>query len=324
MDSIAKSAERGPADAQPDGRRASGSVRHSRRSVLLAGVSGLGIAGLAAATASGTLPFSEPLQRGLGVASLSPRGQLGFTRVETVHSAARGREVELVTILPTRTPVTGLPVVLLLHGRGANAREAAPTDLTSRLSAEVARGAFPAFGFVAVDGGDSYWHEHLPGDDPMGMLLEEIPAWLRDRKLGGTDGTPFACAGNSMGGFGSLLYARRRGERNDPVAAVAVMAPALITTWAEMSKRNAFRDASDWASMDPLRNVDALRGVPTGMWCGTQDPFVEGVRRYLAAARPEVGFTGPGTHSDAFNRSVMPSLIGFLGRHAPRSGTTLG
>ncbi|OZM74610.1 alpha/beta hydrolase [Amycolatopsis antarctica] len=299
---------------------AQGERRHSRRSVLLAGGSGLGVLGVAAATASGKLPFTEPLQRGLGVASPSPATQVGVTRIEKVYSAARGREVELVTMLPSRSPARGLPMVLLLHGLGASARKAAPTGLVSRLSSDVARRAMPSFGFVAVDGGNSYWHENTSGDDPMGMLLEEIPAWLRERGLGGRDGAPFACAGNSMGGFGSMLYARRRSERRQPVSAVAVMAPALITSWAEMSKRGAFRDAADWASMDPLRNIDALRGIPTGLWCGTEDRFIEGARRYIAAARPTVGFTGPGTHSDAFNRSVVPSVIGFLGKHVPRSG----
>lgn len=316
MDSNSESAARGPAD-QRESRRAG--RRHSRRSILLAGASGLGVAALTASGVTGALPASAPLQRALGLASSSPATRVGVTRVERVFSAARGREVELVTLLPAKSAPPKLPMVVLLHGRGGKARSAAPTGLLTRLSNVVARGSAPPFGFVAVDGGNNYWHSHTPDDDPMRMLLDELPGWLRERGLGGEDGTPFACAGTSMGGFGAMLYARRRTQRRRPVAAVAATAPALITSWAQMSRRNAFRDAADWASMDPLRNIDALRGIPTGIWCGTEDSFIEGVRRYIAAARPEIGFTGPGKHGDAFNRSVVPSVVGFLARYVPRS-----
>ncbi|WP_158880667.1 alpha/beta hydrolase [Amycolatopsis anabasis] len=289
----------------------------SRRSVLIAGASGLGLAGFAVATATDSLPFSPAVQRALGVASSSPATQLGATRVERVWSAARGREVELLTVLPGKQPEPGLPMSLLLHGLHGNARKSAPTGLAKQLSGEVARRAVPAFGFVAVDGGDHYWHQNRPGDDPMAMLLEEVPVWLRERGLGGPDGLPFACTGLSMGGFGALLYARRRSERRQPLNAIAALAPALMTSWHEMSKRRAFRDAADWASMDPLRNLDAIRGIPTGVWCGTEDGFIEGVRKFIADARPAVAHTARGKHGDAFNRTVVPSVISFLGKHVP-------
>jgi hypothetical protein len=120
-----------------------------------------------------------------------------------------------------------------------------------------------------------------------------------------------------MGGFGALLYARRRNERREPLAAVAAIAPGLLLSWREMSKRGAFRDREQWASLDPLRNVAALGEVPVGVWCGTEDGFIDGTRRLIRLARPEVAFTGPGGHGDPFYRDVVPDVLTFLGRHAP-------
>ncbi len=290
-----------------------------RRSVLIAGASGLAVTGLAAGTATGTLPFSQALQRVLGVASSTPATQLGSTRIERVYSAARGREVDLVLMLPSKTPPRGLPMSLMLHGLHSNARSSAPTGLLKQLSSDVARKAVPAFGIVAVDGGDNYWHQVHPGDDPMAMLLEEVPRWLRERGLAGPNGLPFAATGISMGGFGAFLYTRRRVERRQPPAALAALAPALITSWPEMSKRRIFRDINDWTSLDPLRHIDATKNIPTGLWCGTEDPFIVGLRRYVDAAKPVVVHTAHGKHGDAFNRTVVPSVVSFLGKHVPRT-----
>lgn len=296
-----------------------GRRRLSRRSLLIAGASGLGIAGFTAGTASGVLPFSEAMQRALGVTSTTPVSQLGVAKVERVWSQARQRQVDLVTLLPSKAPPPDLPMSLLLHGLHGRARTAAPTGTLAELSSQVARHAVPPFGLVAVDGGDNYWHQNHPGDDPMAMLLEEVPQWLRRRGLGGADGQPFAATGMSMGGFGAMLYARRRAERGQPVDALALLAPALILSWKEMVKRDAFHDEADWASMDPLKHLDATAGIPTGVWCGTEDSFISGVRQYIAATKPAVAYTGRGKHGDSFNRTVVPSVIGFLGRHVPQA-----
>ncbi|HVV11940.1 alpha/beta hydrolase [Amycolatopsis sp.] len=293
--------------------------RFSRRSLLIAGASGLGIAGITAGTATGALPFSEAVQRALGVTSTTPVSQLGVAKVERVFSQARNREVDLVTLLPSKNPPKNLPMSLLLHGLHGRARTAAPTGTLAELSSQVARHASPSYGFVAVDGGDNYWHQAHPGDDPMAMLLEEVPQWLKRRGLGGTDGLPFACTGMSMGGFGGLLYARRRAERRQPVGALALLAPALILSWTEMAKRGIFRDEAEWASMDPLKHLDATAGVPMAVYCGTEDSFIDGVRQFMAATHPAVAYTARGKHGDSFNRTVVPSVVSFVGKHVPQA-----
>ncbi|EID53004.1 putative esterase [Saccharomonospora xinjiangensis XJ-54] len=240
----------------------------------------------------------------------------GTMIVERRYSQFRGGDVEVVYKLPRRPPPLGLPMVLLLHGRNGNARWAGPPGLVSELADAVHAGRVPPFGFVAVDGGNSYWHEHRRGDDPMGMLLEEIPAWLRERGLGDRRGLPFAVAGTSMGGFGALLYARRRSERRQPVRAIAAIAPAFMS-WRRMRQRDAWRSMAEWRSMDPLANVATTRGIPTGIWCGTDDPFIEGVRTFIRRADPEVADIDPGRHNGAYFRTTVPGLLRFLGRYAP-------
>ncbi|WAL64102.1 alpha/beta hydrolase-fold protein [Amycolatopsis cynarae] len=291
--------------------------RISRRSLLIGGASGLGITAFSIGTATGNMPLTTAVQRALGVASTTPVSQPGVAKVERVFSAARNREVDLVTLLPSRNPPANLPVSLLLHGLHGRARNAAPTGTLAELSSQVARHAVAPFGLVAVDGGDDYWHANRPGDDPMRMLLEEVPQWLSRRRLGGPGGQPFACTGMSMGGFGALLYARRRAERAQPLRALALLAPALILSWDEMAKRGAFHDAADWAALDPLKHLDATRSIPTGLWCGTEDPFIAGARQFIAATHPAIAYTARGRHGDTFNRTVVPSVIGFLGRNVP-------
>jgi S-formylglutathione hydrolase FrmB len=269
----------------------------------------------AGASTAGAAAVGAVLGVGVGRDAPASSAGSGMTKIERLYSAARGREIDFITFLPPDPPAS-LPMSLLLHGLHSSARYAAPTGLVQRLSADVQSGTTRPFGFVAVDGGDNYWHENHPGDDPMAMLLEEVPRWLAARGLGGAAGSPFAVTGESMGGFGALLYARRRVERRDPPAAVATLAPALILSWQEMSKRGAFHDAADWSSMDPLLHTGELRAVPTAIWCGTEDPFIAGARKYFAEAHPAVAYTAPGIHGDSFNRTIVPSLIGFLGKYA--------
>jgi S-formylglutathione hydrolase FrmB len=290
----------------------------SRRSVLVAGGAGLATAGLVLGTATGAIPLTKMVGDVLGVSNPAPIDPNGITKVERVYSQQRHRDVDLVTILPSNARPKQLPVCLLLHGLHGNARRSAPTGLAQKLAAEVAAGTIPPFAFVALDGGDNYWHENQRGDNSMGMLLEEVPKWLAARGLGDANGTPFACAGISMGGFGALLYGRRRQESGRAAQAIAAISPGLLTSWREMSTRKAFKDTAEWASLDPLRNVDKLGKVPLGIWCGTEDHFIEGARKFIKLAKPEVAFTGPGTHGDSFYKGIVPSLLSFIGKHAPK------
>ncbi|MBB5153064.1 alpha/beta hydrolase [Saccharopolyspora phatthalungensis] len=271
----------------------------SRRSVLAGGVAGLAGLGLGL-SADVSPPPPMPLA-----------GQSNVS-VEQVYSRARDRVVNLVTMYPKDVAREGLPVCLMLHGRFGDARKSAG-GLPTWLSESVGAGRIPPFAFLAVDGGgNSYWHR-WPGDDPMWMLLDEVPGWLAERGLGGENGEPFAAAGISMGGFGALLYARRRREQRNPLSATAVVSPALITSWPEMSKRRAFASEAEWAAIDPLHHLDALGDIPLGVWCGTEDRFIEGTRRFISAARPEYASTTSGGHNSRYYRKALPEVVDFVG-----------
>ena len=84
--------------------------------------------------------------------------------VQQVRSAARGKDVELVLVTPEGVPAAGLPVVLALHGRGANARVFLDLGLSAALT-EAVRSGMPPCVVAAVDG-DHYWVAVDAGDDP--------------------------------------------------------------------------------------------------------------------------------------------------------------
>ncbi|SHF44603.1 alpha/beta hydrolase [Streptoalloteichus hindustanus] len=286
--------------------------RRVSRRVLLGASAAAGTTALAGLVLTSATRQGDPPAVARRAATTGPDAGRGQVVVDRVYSAARRRDIDIVTVSPENAARANLPVCLMLHGRFGNAR--AVGTLPALLSAAVAGGEIPPYAFVTVDGGNGYWHRNRD-DDPMTMLLEEIPQWLARRNLGGRRHQPFAVAGISMGGFGALLYARRRRERRDPVRAVAAVSPALLLSWREMRKRDAFPDASDWAASDPLRNVDKLGDVPVAVWCGTEDQFIHGTRRFIRDAKPVIASTGPGGHNDDYYRRVLPEAVRFLGRH---------
>ncbi|MEU4802730.1 alpha/beta hydrolase-fold protein [Actinosynnema sp. NPDC023587] len=289
----------------------------SRRTVLGAlGATGLAVTGVAAAL-NGNAPGGEALRHVLGVAGPVPAGKRPVVRVDRVYSRYRRREVDLLTILPPGLPTGTVPMSVLLHGLHGSARYAAVGGMSEALVAAVGRRSVPPYGFVAVDGGDNYWHENSPGDDPMAMLLEEVPRWLAERSYGPV----VACTGVSMGGFGALVYARRRAERRDPLKAVAAVSPGLLLNWPDMAKRRVFANQEEWASVDPLKHVDDLGPTPVGVWVGDHDRFIQGTREFIAAAKPAVASVTPGGHDDVFYRKIVPDVIRFLGKRVTAKPT---
>ncbi|MFS8103618.1 esterase family protein [Lentzea alba] len=291
-----------------------GEPRYSRRTLLAA-------IGVVIATAAG-VAVSVSSSRDVTEQQIATTDRISRTtgakptvRFERVYSTSRRREVTLAFYTPTGANPRGLPMSILLHGLHGDARHAAVGDLAEVLTGAVAKGSVPAFGFVAVDGGDNYWHENVPGDDPMAMLLDEVPHWLRERGYG----EPFAVTGASMGGFGALLYARLRAERGDPIAAAAAISPGLITTWPEMAKRRAFKNEAEWASLDPLRHLKSTGRTALGVWIGDRDRFIEGTRRFIREVKPEVGTVKAGGHDDGFYRKVTPDVVLFLAKYAKRA-----
>lgn len=218
------------------------------------------------------------------------------------HSAARGRDVDVVLMTPDGVPSTGLPVCVALHGRGSSARTFLDLDLPAALTAAVRSGTSP-FAVVAVDG-SNYW---VPdgGDDPHRMLTDELPGWLSEAGLRPMTGL----IGISMGGFGALNLARRRRD----VTAVATCSAALFRTWPEARTRHIFPSQAEWKAADPLQHLDELPSRGLGVWCGDGDPFLAANRKLISGAKPEVSRITPGEHDSGYWQGVLPEVLRFVG-----------
>lgn len=279
----------------------------SRRAALAGGLGGLGVVAAAGAGAlADILPGGARLRGFLGLTG--PAGEVpdvpaGPVESGRVRSAARGRDVDLVVMRPAGAQAE-LPVCLALHGRGAGAKSFVDMGIPKFLTAAV-RDGVPPFAVVAVDGGASYFVSRDGKDDPRRMLVDELPGWLAERGLA----APAGAFGISMGAFGVLRLAR---DRRD-LRAVAVVGPALFRSWAEAQGRNAFRDERQWAANEPLRHTDDIAGVPLGVWCGTDDPFVDAARELVDRTDPTLAVIGPGAHEGGYFLRVTPDVIRFIG-----------
>jgi pimeloyl-ACP methyl ester carboxylesterase len=234
--------------------------------------------------------------------------------VEWVRSVARNRSVRLVITSPPDRDRATLPLCVGMHGLGGNALWWGDPGMRRVLGAAWASGV-PPFAVAALDGGDNYWHRFRPDDDPMRMLLDELPTWMQQRGVGrDTQGVPVLASGVSMGGAGALMYARARAERRAPVRAVAAMSPGLFTDWNVAAKRP-FAGEADWAANDPLRFYPELAGTPTGIWCGDKDAFAGPVERYISLAHPQFSRISPGRHDGTYYGTILPQVIQYLGAH---------
>ena len=300
-----------------------------RRRLLLgaAGGAGLAVAGVTglALWPGAEAPLSQrpaPAQRVPVPLRVGDPARDAVATTEWVRSEARGRPVRLVVVSPPGTDRAALPVCVGLHGLGSNATWWSGPGMRRLLGAAWAART-PPFAMAALDGGDNYWHPFRRGDDPMRMLLEELPGWLTARGVGTSSGGGAAlAAGVSMGGAGALLYARERIRRGDPLAATAALSPGLFTDW-RIASRRPFAGETDWRAVDPLGFVPELAPTALGVWCGDRDPFVDATRRFMASARPEVATVSPGTHDGTYYATALPPLLRFLGAHTRAAPATV-
>lgn len=275
--------------------------------VVAAGAGGLGL------VESGVVPGRARLHRALGLDGPDtplPHTSGGAVVGGTFTSRARGGVAVgwQAAYPPGEHADARLPVVLALHGRGADHAFTFRDLGADRFLAEATKRGTPPFVVVSVDGGDhSYWHRRSDGDDPPRMLLDELMPMLARR---GLRTRRFGLLGWSMGGYGSLLLAERHPHR---VAAVAAMSPAL---WlhAGDSAPGAFDDADDFRRNDVFAGVHALRDMPLRIDCGDVDPFASATRAFRARLdhRPAGGFE-TGGHNVYYWRRQLPRALAFLG-----------
>jgi enterochelin esterase-like enzyme len=202
-----------------------------------------------------------------------------------------------------------LPFLLVLHGRGDDARAVLGSHALGTFLAQVVKRGSAPFALVAVDGGDhDYWHPRASGADPQKMLVDELLPLVASH---GLRVDRFAVGGWSMGGYGALLLAERLGPSR--ITAVAVDSPAIWTRAADTAA-GAFDSRQDFDEHDVLHELAPLRRIPVRVTCGTADPFLPGVRALLAALPHAEHDIAAGGHDLAWWRHAAPGQLAFVGR----------
>ena len=234
------------------------------------------------------------------------------TRTETFRSAARGGIAVTYEFLlpPGHDSPRGLPLCLVLHGRGGDHSHAVTEVHLDHALATVTKAGAPPVALVSVDGGDhSYWHRRAGGDDPQRMLLEEL---LPRLSSAGLDTARFALFGWSMGAYGSLLLAEKLGHTR--IAFIAVDSPALWLSPGD-SAQGAFDDREDFLRNDVFPHRSRLAGIPIRVMCGRSDTFLGATRQFVTGIPDLVAADYPaGGHDGTLWTATAPAQLGPLAR----------
>ena len=311
---------------EPDvvGESVAGHPRWSRRRVLALGLGGAAAALAAGATGAGlvshgVLPGKGLLDKLDGACSV-PSPPLAFSPPGpsfsgTFHSRARNRAVGYtIAYPPARRAGDELPLVVMLHGYGANHTGALAGMTPAQAVALTVDGRpLPPMAMVTVDGGDGYWNPH-PGDDPMAMVTDELIPLCQQAGLGRAP-QRIGTMGISMGGYGALLFAEKYPHL---IAAVAAISPAIWTSYAQAKSANAgaYASAADFAASDAVTHAVSLARIPVRVASGYDDPFYPGVQA-LARVLPAGAVTdfGKGCHTGPFFTEQEPPSLAFLASH---------
>lgn len=301
--------------------------RWTRRQVLTGGLAATVAAGIAGVelVIHDVIPGHQLLNRINGNCTVpQPHveiGRVGAFSTEQFMSAARNRTVRYtIAYPPGRGPGDPLPLVLVLHAHGRDQSSALSGISLAQAAAIVVDGEpLAPMAFVAVDGGNGYWHAR-PGDDPLGMLVDELIPLCQDRGLGAPP-QRIGVLGTSMGGYGALLLGENHPELIDAVAAIS---PAVWMSYHEARDGNpgAFTSAADFEANDIIGMAKNLTNTPVRVAWGVSDPFAPGIRaldRVLPASA--VVERSKGCHTGPFFASQQPPSLTFLARHIASTGS---
>jgi len=250
------------------------------------------------------------LPHGVPDVSAGPRVNGSFVSVE------RGgvRKSRTIGYPPGHRAGARLPVLVVLHGRGGDHRDAFDRSLhLDRYLASAVRSGATPFALASVDGGDhSYWHPRRDGD-PAGMVAREFVPVLAEQ---GLDVSRFGLLGWSMGGYGALYLSSVLGAAR--VAVCIAESPAIWRhSW--QSVAGAFDDAQDFQAHAIFPRVSGLRDIAMRLDCGDRDGFAPVTRDLRAAISPTpAGGIEPGGHDATFWRSQAPAQLRFAARHLAR------
>jgi pimeloyl-ACP methyl ester carboxylesterase len=325
----------GVADGTPrsdnDSREEMSRHRFSRRRLLGLGLAGASVIVVGAVTGlelvdHQVLPGKQYLERVDGACSVtSPPFEfspLGPSLSGHFYSPARHRTVGYtIGYPPDHRPGDSLPLVVMLHGFGANHTNAlAGMSPAQAVALQVNGRPLAPMALVTVDGGGGYWNPH-PFDNPMAMVIDELIPMCQHLGLGNPPDL-IGAMGISMGGYGAILLAEKYPAL---IRAVAAISPAIWTGYEEARAANggAYASAEAFADADAVTHARALKSTAVRIASGNDDPFHSGLVA-LQAALPE-GITiefSNGCHTDPFFAEQEPPSLAFLSRHlgAPAGG----
>src|SRR5271155_3720120 len=208
-------------------------------------------------------------------------------------SAARGGAATNWAIARPPGQTKLLRPMIALHGKGSSAATVMDGGVEQGLAQAVGAG-LPPFAVVAVDGGGSYWHKRVSGEDSGAMVLNELIPMLGSQ---GLDTSRVAFLGWSMGGYGALLLGGRLGPAH--TAAICGVSPALWLSPGAAAP-GAFDGPDDW-SANSVFGMPALASIPIRVDCGNSDPFYSATKQFVAQLpSPPAGGVSPGGHDAAF------------------------
>ena len=206
---------------------------------------------------------------------------------------------------PGSAPGDNLPVVITLHGFGGSHGGGFTKNFAlQRFQAQaVARGSHP-FAIASVDGGSSYWHKRVTGEDAGAMVIDEFIPLLAGR---GLTTSRVGLLGWSMGGFGALFLASQLGAAR--CAVVVAESPAIWFN-ADQAAHGAFDSPADFAAHTPLGKQKELDGIDVRVDCGTGDGFYPVAQKYVEgfSKHPAGGFVA-GAHNAGYWRGRAPEQL---------------
>jgi dienelactone hydrolase len=296
----------------------------SRRKVVALGLGGAATVLVAAGIGfelvdHGVLPGKQSLDQLDGACSVQAAplafSPLGRSISSSFFSRARNRTVGYtIAYPPGQGPGSSLPLIVMLHGFGANHTNAlAGMSPAQAMALKVAGQPLAPIAMATVDGGGGYWNPH-PGDNPMAMVVDELIPMCQKLGLGQAP-NGIGTMGISMGGYGALLLAEKYPGL---ISAVAAISPAIWTTYSEARGANsgAFATAADFSGNDVVTHANVLAKTDVRVASGDSDPFHSGVEALARALPPSavVDFS-TGCHTDPYFAAQQPPSLSFLGHH---------
>lgn len=229
----------------------------------------------------------------------------------TIESKAVGEKLPLQVVVPEGADGEKRPLLVFLHGRGANERSEEVDQMYSALADLGDQAPVIAFPY----GGDaSYWHNRDSGNWSKYVTDEVIPTVEKNFYV---DPKAIGIGGISMGGYGAYEIAA---ENPGEFCAVGGHSPAV---WQEAGEtaEGAFDDAGDFAAHDVIAKVSSDPASITGahLWidAGDQDPFQPGTTALGAALKANGADleqrTFPGAHETGYWDAHWGDYLGFYG-----------